>query len=128
VMFTLHRRNPREPNVHTILDSSRGRWRLEPALSAEQLQTFATLVKSENLFMYLIEAYRDERGATRFAAVAWENPSGLNWVFKAGLRTAEYETELINQRKAGLRPVTVTSYGDPANPHYAAAWVQYLIR
>jgi serine/threonine protein kinase len=128
VMFTLHRRNPREPNVHTILDSSRGRWRLEPALSAEQLLTFATLVKSENLFMYLIEAYRDERGATRFAVVAWENPSGLNWVFKSGLRTAEYETELINQRKLGLRPVTVTSYGDPANPLYAAAWVQYITR
>jgi hypothetical protein len=38
---------------------------------------------------------------------------------------AAYKKELAEQKKRGLMPLALTSYGDEANVRYAAIWVRY---
>jgi serine/threonine protein kinase len=122
------RPNPAAFNIHWMADSGRNKWRAEADLQREQLSRFSDEARANDLFVSLITGYQDEKGNTRFGMVAWENPAGLDWAFKLDLTTAEYETELSRRKKDGLRPVAVTSYGDVANPRYAASWVRYSAR
>ncbi|MBX9628341.1 MAG: hypothetical protein K2X82_31365, partial [Gemmataceae bacterium] len=117
---------PHTTVVHWVGDGSRNRWRAEVDLPADRLPAWANAARADRLFVSIVEAYRNERGETRFGAVAWENPEGLDSAFEADLRTAEYEAKVAAYRRDGLRPVSVTSYGDPADPLYAAAWVRYV--
>ena len=128
LLVPCHRPNPALTLMHWVTDGGHSGWRTGVNLTCEQLAPFADASKAKNLFVSIAVAYRDEKGQTRFGAVAWENPARLDCAFKADMTTAEYEAELTKRKQEGLRPVTVTSYDDNGTTRYAASWVRFVMR
>jgi hypothetical protein len=53
------------------------------------------------------------------------NASKLGWAFQAGLTVARYEGALVEQKKAGRRPLTVMSEVVEGEVRYTVVWIEY---
>ncbi len=104
----------------------RTNWRADFNLAPDSLDEYANDVRQTGRYICDLRARKDENDQLRFVAFAWENPKGYDWDFKFDMTTREYEAELVRRKVEGFRPTTVTSYGDPADPKYAAAWIRYF--
>jgi hypothetical protein len=61
----------------------------------------------------------------RFMLVAVDNPEPVDWRFRMHMSLEQYRTESAEQKRRGLFPLTVVSYGNDAQVQYAAIWVRY---
>lgn len=106
-------------------DHGHKNWRAEAGLTQSQTRGFTAESRAKKRYVSLVTAYRDDSANLRFGVIAWENPQDRDWEYLGEMTTAAYEAELVRRKKDGFRPVSVTSYGDPADPRYAASWVRY---
>ena len=109
-----------------ICAHQKSNWEAAQLLTIDALREFAELARQERRFLFQIRGERTEGNETRFYAIAFDNPDNLDWDYQFDMSTAEYEAQLIRRKALGLRPTTVTSYGDAENPKYAAAWIRYF--
>jgi hypothetical protein len=61
----------------------------------------------------------------RFMLVAVDNTEPVDWRFRMHMSQEQYRTESAAQKRRGLFPLTVVSYGHDAHVQYAAIWVRY---
>lgn len=112
--------------VNSIFSHQKSNWQAAQLLTIDALREFAELSRQERRFLFQIRGEPTEGNETRFYAIALDNPDNLDWDYQFDMSTAEYEAQLISRKALGLRPTTVTSYGDAENPKYAAAWIRYF--
>lgn len=110
----------------SIPDHAKSNWQAEQLLTLETLKEFAELSRIEKRFMFQICGEINAEKQLRFYATAFDNPNNLDWDYQLDMSTSEYEAELVRRKALGFRPTTVTSYGDPQSPQYAAAWIRYF--
>lgn len=60
----------------------------------------------------------------RFTAVLAENRPAVEWEFRPGLTTGEYEAELPRRPAGGWVPRSVVSAETDAGPRYTVVWVR----
>jgi hypothetical protein len=63
----------------------------------------------------------------RFMLVAVDNADQVDWRFRMAMTLEQYRRESIEQKRRGLFPLTVVSYGDDAEVRYAAIWVRHRL-
>jgi hypothetical protein len=112
-------------HLHTMSEFGRDKWRTEPALPRDKLAAYAAECDKAGLYLHRVIAHLDAAGSLRFGVIAWENPDGRKTLFRMDMDRADFLKELAAQKRAGLFPVTVASYGDPADSRYAASWVRF---
>jgi hypothetical protein len=66
-----------------------------------------------------------EEGRQRFMLVAVSNADQVEWRLRVNMSLTEYRNESAEQKRCGLFPLTIASYGDDANARYAAIWVRF---
>jgi hypothetical protein len=81
--------------------------------------------RGEGMRPDVLSAYWDA-GRFRFVLVV-DNQDHVDWRFRMDMSLGEYEEESAGQKKQGLFPLAITSYGDEADVQYAAIWVRYQI-
>jgi hypothetical protein len=112
--------------TNSICAHQKTNWQAAQLLTIETLREFAELSRQEKRFLFQIRGEQTEDNQLRFYAIALDNPDKLEWDYQFDMSATEYEAQLIRRKALGFRPTTVTSYGDPAAPKYAAAWIRYF--
>jgi serine/threonine protein kinase len=112
--------------TNSICAYQKTNWQAAQLLTIETLREFAELSRQEKRFLFQIRGEQTEDNQLRFYAIALDNPDNLDWDYQFDMSAKEYEAQLIRRKALGFRPTTVTSYGDPAAPKYAAAWIRYF--
>jgi hypothetical protein len=59
--------------------------------------------------------------------VVVDNHDNVDWHFRLDMSRGDYQEESAEQKRRGLFPLAVTSYGEDADVRYAAVWVRYRI-
>jgi serine/threonine protein kinase len=112
--------------INSICAHQKTNWQAAQLLTIETLREFAELSRQEKRFLFQVRGEQTEEKQLRFYAIALDNPDNLEWDYQFDMSATEYEAQLIRRKALGFRPTTVTSYGDPAAPQYAAAWIRYF--
>ena len=61
----------------------------------------------------------------RHMLVVVDNSDQVDWRFRMDMSRADYQKESVQQKRAGLFPLGLTSYGNDADIRYAAIFVRY---
>jgi hypothetical protein len=61
----------------------------------------------------------------RFMLVLVDNPEKVDWRFRTDMSLKDYEKESAEQKRQGLFPLAITSYGNQAHVRHAGIWVRY---
>lgn len=112
--------------TNSIGAHQKSNWQAAQLLTIDTLREFAELSRQEKRFLFQIRGEQTEDNQLRFYAIALDNPDNLDWDYQFDMSATDYEAQLIRRKALGFRPTTVTSYGDPAAPKYAAAWIRYF--
>jgi tRNA A-37 threonylcarbamoyl transferase component Bud32 len=101
-------------------------WEPYYTLGPEELLSAAKFGKLRGQRPDALTAYWDgER--FRFILVLLENRDHIDWRLRTDMTLAEYKKESSEQKRQGLLPLALTSYGDEVNVRYAAVWVRYRL-
>jgi hypothetical protein len=101
-------------------------WEPYYTLGPEELLAAVEFGKRKGQRPDALSAYWDgER--FRFLLVTRDNSEPVDWLYRMDLTLAEYKKTSAEQKRLGLLPLVITSYGDEADVHYAAVWVRYRI-
>jgi hypothetical protein len=99
-------------------------WEPYYTLGAGEVVSSAEFGKLKRLRPDALTAYWDgER--FRFILVLLENRDRLDWRLQTDMTLSAYKKESSEQKRQGLLPLAVTSYGDETDVRYAAVWVRY---
>lgn len=112
--------------INSICAHQKSNWQAAQLLTIDTLKEFAELSRKEKRFLFQIRGEHTKENQLRFYAIALDNPDNLEWNYQFDMSTTEYETQLSRLKSLGFRPTTVTSYGDPEAPKYAAAWIRFF--
>jgi tRNA A-37 threonylcarbamoyl transferase component Bud32 len=99
-------------------------WEPFYTLGGEELLSAVEFGKRKGQRPDALSAYWDG-GRFRFLLVLLENRDRVDWRLQTDMTLAEYRKESSAQKRQGLLPLALTSYGDEANVRYAAVWVRY---
>jgi serine/threonine protein kinase len=100
-------------------------WDVLYALSPMELLSTVASYKTDGWRPDLIVPHL-ERGDLRFLFVAVSNADRVDWHFRMDMTLDEYRTESAQQKRRGLMPIGLRSYGDDDAVRYAAVWVRYI--
>jgi hypothetical protein len=95
-------------------------------LGPEEIVSTAEFGKRKRLRPDALTAYWDgER--FRFILALLENRDRLDWSLQTDMTLSAYKKESSEQKRRGLLPLAVTSYGDETDVRYTAVWVRYRL-
>lgn len=97
-------------------------WDIHYALSPAELLSTVASYQADGWRPDLIVPHL-ERGVLRFLLVAVSNVDRVDWHFRMDMTLDEYRAESAQQRRRGLMPISLRSYGDDDAVRYAAVWV-----
>ena len=65
------------------------------------------------------------RDRLRFMLVLVDNSDRVDWRFRLDMSLSEYQKESAKQKRQGLFPLALGSYGQEVEVQYVAVWVRY---
>jgi serine/threonine protein kinase len=104
----------------------RHKWRAFLNLNGEELLSAVKLYAKDNWRPDVLAAHGDGK-QTLFMFVMVENTIAVDWFFRMDMSAKEYRDQSAAQKRRGLFPLALTSYGDGDKVQYAAVWVRYRI-
>jgi serine/threonine protein kinase len=102
------------------------KWRAFLNLSGEELLSAVQLYAKDNWRPDVLAAHGNGQ-QTRFMFVMVANTNAVDWFFRMDMSVKEYRDQSAAQKRRGLFPLALTSYGDGDKVRYAAIWVRYRI-
>jgi serine/threonine-protein kinase len=101
-------------------------WKAFYALKPEDLLATVAFYRGKGWRPDVLAPYwEDER--LRFMLVVVDNSDGVDWRFRTDMSLPQYQEESAEQKRQGLFPLALTSYGEEADVRYAAIWVRYRL-
>lgn len=96
-------------------------WFSHRNLTSEEHATLFEEHKKRGYHIVDIEAYETSKGM-RYASIWYYNSSGVKWAQLRDMTRDEYQAEVDEKSKDGLRVVDFESYQTPWGQRYAAIW------
>jgi serine/threonine protein kinase len=109
----------------TIHGQSLGRaWEAFYASSSDELLATLEFYQRKGWRPDVVHSYLED-GHLRHQFVVVDNSDKVDWRFRIDMSRADYEKESAQQKRQGLFPLTLNSYGNEGVIHYAAIFVRY---
>lgn len=103
------------------------RWKPYYTLSPEELLATVERCRRQGWRPDVLSAHWGDGARPRFMLVQVDNDDQVDWRFRMDMSLAEYKKESAGQKRQGLFPLALTSYGNDGDVRYAAVWVRYRL-
>jgi serine/threonine protein kinase/predicted secreted protein len=115
---------PGEPRYNTVLNLDYGRaWEVSYSFTPDELFSKIESYKRKGWRPDVLAPHWV--GDMRHMLVGVDNSDQVDWRFRMDMSLADYQNESEEQKRRGLFPLSLVSYGNDADIRYAAIFVRY---
>jgi tRNA A-37 threonylcarbamoyl transferase component Bud32 len=116
------RGDPKRPYGFCLTPAREADWKIDAEVSPDELPAKFAEVREQGWRPELLAAFGTGRNRT-FCLLTVPNPGGIDWHGRIDETVAQYESALAEQKRAGRRPLAVTSRGNGDAVRYTGLWI-----